>query len=77
MKRLPLLVLLIAGLGVGVVSAGSFVKETVFLSDAGGGNITFAYDCTFNTMSIGANQRRFTDLEMNSKKVIVELAGMT
>lgn len=65
MKRL-LLLILIMGLGVTVVYAHDFSSETVFLSDVGGGNITFAYNCTFSTFTVAGNQARFTVFEMDS-----------
>ena len=65
MKLLPLTLLIVVGLGLGMVYAHNFARETVFLSDVGGGNITFALDFTADTYTVAINQSRFTNLEMN------------
>lgn len=65
LKWIPLILLIVAGLGVGVVYGHTFSNETVFLSDVAGGNITFALNFTATTYTVADNQVRFTVLEMD------------
>lgn len=64
-KTLTIIVLLLAF--VSVAYAVDFDKSTVFLSDADGGNITFAQDITANQVQTPVNnQVRFTNLTYGS-----------
>ena len=65
-KLLPLLFILGVALGVGVVSAQTtYEVGTVFISEVGGGNITFAGNTTATLFSNAVgNQARFTTLHM-------------
>lgn len=66
MKYLPLITLMIVALGVGTVYAHTFDSSTVFLSDATGGQITFAQDFTAVTYTVADNQARFTVMVFNA-----------
>ena len=65
-KLFPLLFLITVGLGVGVIYAQTtYEAGTVFISEVGGGNITFAgnISATLFSNAVG-NQARFTSINM-------------
>jgi len=65
MKKTVLFLILLAGLNVGLVYAHTFDNTVIWLSEAGGGNITFIYDFEAATFTQSSNQIRFTQWVMN------------
>lgn len=74
-KFIPLLFLITISLGLGIVAAQTtYERGTAFLSDVGGGNITFAQNITATTFSNAVgNQARFTVIDMLANGTWAEL----
>ena len=65
-KIIPLMLICFFALSIGIVyGQTTYERGTIFESDAGGGNITFAHNITATTFTNAvANQARFTQLHM-------------
>lgn len=65
-KLLPLTCIILLALGVTGAYAHTFDSSVVWLSELGGGNITFLHDFEAATFTQSSNQIRFTIFEMNN-----------